>query len=179
MFFKFSFLCIIRSWVWRPYHWTSVHICLGARWRTPPSAGVSGYIEDPFRGFRLLSVVWSDCCRFYTFPISILKCISCILADVKRKDPLWWNETSKTTKDYKWNHTPIVMYSTVNEGHRLLYILHHLTHHLMQFFQYFPKFFLNKWNNYDEIFFYRLPSNQNVENKTTKKRTTYKRIWFE
>ena len=52
-----------------------VYICLGASWRTPPGAGISRYIEDLLVTFCCCFFLWSGCCLFGTFSISILNFI--------------------------------------------------------------------------------------------------------
>ena len=53
-----------------------VYICLGASWKTPPGARISRCINwRPVGDLLLLSALWSGCCLFGTFPISILNFI--------------------------------------------------------------------------------------------------------
>ena len=100
-----------------------VYICLGASLSTHPGAGISRYIEDMLVTFCCCFFLWSGCCLFGTFPISILNFI-CNKNNPKEKHyGLTWNlkKTDRKKSNLQWL-SPLMVSSQVFKINSLLYL---------------------------------------------------------
>ena len=75
MIFYCSFLCIIRSLVWRPLLLDWYTYLLRGQLKDSSGCWSFSLYWRPIGGFQLLSALWSGCCLFDTLPMFILNFI--------------------------------------------------------------------------------------------------------